>query len=146
MVQGRYGEWECDYPHWGEIYDAFRAVVATSHAVHWSAELVSETLYALARDNESETIAETLPPAALRVVAEQAFVNSEPDARWQIASKLGDVDVLDREALLLRLVEDHDEYVRRRALGSLVRIGSSHVTEVALREWSRAPDEMPCRE
>jgi hypothetical protein len=137
------GEWECDYPHWAEIHDAFRALVTTTDVERWPHELVSTALYAIARDNEHEILAHEIPRAALRFVTERALVESEPDARWQLAVQLGQTPLSDRESLLLRLFEDDHEYVRRHALHTLARIGSSAVTELALQEWQRAPDDMP---
>jgi hypothetical protein len=41
------------------------------------------------------------------------------------------------EACLLAFARDGDEYVRRRALESLARLGSAHTERVALDEWDR---------
>jgi hypothetical protein len=139
----QYGEWECDYQHWHEIHEAFRSLVATRDVKQWPEELVATALYAIARDNEMWILAGDLPRGALGFVTERALVESEPDARWQLAVELGRTPQPDGEQLLLRLVADHDEYVRRRALQSLAKIGAHAVTELALREWTNAPDDMP---
>ena len=142
-VDRRFGEWESDYPHWTEIHGAFRTLVATIDVAQWPDELINTALYAIARDNEVWVLARDLPRMALSFVTERALVESEPDARWQLAVELGRTHLPDSEELLLRLVKDDDEYVRRRALQSLARIGSNAVSELALHEWTHAPDDMP---
>src|SRR5512142_328279 len=49
-VRNRYGEWECDYSHWEEIYEAFRSIVASREISQWPPELVGTMLYVIARD------------------------------------------------------------------------------------------------
>jgi hypothetical protein len=52
----------------------------------------------------------------------------------------------EEEQLLLRLAQDEHEYVRRRALGALVRLGSSTVEKLALEAWHRPdPDQQWAR-
>jgi hypothetical protein len=139
----RYGEWECDYSHWAEIYSSWRKLLAAGEIEHWEPELIDTALFAIARDNECQLLANEVPRKSLGFLAVHAIARSEPDARWQLAVELGEIPTAETEALLLRLVKDGDEYVRRRALQSLARINSGAVTELALQEWTRAPDDMP---
>ena len=62
----------------------------------------------------------------------------ECDDRWQLAVELGWLGE-ESEALLLTMVRDENEYVRRMALQSLLRIGSAAVEERALAMWHK-PD------
>ena len=96
-------------------------------------------IYAVARDNEFEHLADVIAadPAALLLLAERSLAQPEPDARWQFAARLGTWVVRrgPAEALLLRLVDDPDEYVRRRALLSLGKMRSLHAEALAVRAW-----------
>jgi HEAT repeats len=149
----RVGEWECDYQAWPEIYDAWEAVLAASPGARWKdgssaalVALISEALYALARDNECQRlagIAAQRGAETLCALTEAALDGGEPEARWQLAHELGSAPAPEAEPLLLRLADDADEYVRRRAVQSLARLGAPRTEELALREWSSAPDDVP---
>lgn len=135
-------EWECDYGHWDDLYAAVLDHVAASPPETWSDEELQAVLYALARDNESKHIAEEIyhrHPATLVALANAALVRGEPDARWQLAEQLGHLGQAgdEVEQLLLSLASDEAEYVRRRALGALVRVGSPAVERLALEAWNR---------
>lgn len=139
------GEWECDYPHWLELCAAVMDHMAASPLEAWSDEQLQATLYALARDNKDEHLAEETRlryPATLIALAKAALLGGEFDARWQLADQLGYLDhhLGDVERLLLAFVRDEDEYVRRRALKSLARVGSPAAERLALEAWNR-PDE-----
>jgi HEAT repeat protein len=112
--EGSYGEWECDYEHWDEIWASFdTAIDEFSPAA--SAE---DILYAIARDNEIEELRRrlTLRTDSLLLLASAAISCPEKDARWQIAVSLGEVGSAEAIKLLSEFVRDSDEYVRRRAL------------------------------
>ena len=86
-------------------------------------------LYAIACDNEYQYLADEVHlhhPATLIALARAALSRGEPDAKWQLADELG--HLLDAggaaNQLLLILARDEHEYVRRRALGALARVGS----------------------
>ena len=140
-LSGHFGEWECDYDGWEAIYKGVGEFLSHSVPKNWDSAEVEDLLYIVARDNEGEVIANMLreinPEITFRL-ALQSLMSSDPDGRWQIA------DVLDQwprdertEPLLLRFMEDEAEYVRRRALQSLARIGSAQTESLALREWNR---------
>jgi len=139
------GEWECDYPHWPELYAAVIEHVAARPPDAWSDEQRQAVLYALARDNEDEHLGEEIRihhPTTLIALAKAALLGGEYDARWQLADQLGHLDhhLGDVEGLLLAFARDEDEYVRRRALKSLARIDSPSAERFALEAWHR-PDE-----
>jgi hypothetical protein len=62
----------------------------------------------------------------------------EPDTRWQFAVTLGYrvLPFTEAEGALLRLVEDHHEYVSRMALQAIGRIGSTHTESLCERAWA----------
>lgn len=111
----------------------------------WSADELSAVLYVVARDNEMEYLSREIRERAgdlLLDLAEASLRVGEPEARWQLATELGyaSTGAARRDQLLLRLARDEDEYVRRRSLQSLARLGSPATEQVALEAWSR-PDE-----
>lgn len=137
----RAGEWETEYEHWGELYAAVLVHVAARPFETWSGEEVEAVLYALARDNEIERLADeiALRPALLVDLAGEVLRRGEVDARWQLADRLGRVGREGEEAerLLLIFASDEAEYVRRRALGALGRLGSPAVERLAVEAWAR---------
>jgi hypothetical protein len=141
---GRSGEWECDYDHWDDLYDAVLKYVTASPPEAWPDEVLQAILYGVARDNESEHLAEEIrlrQPSALIVLAKAALAGGERDAKWQLAEQLGHLrGGGEAERLLLLFACDKDEYVRRRALGALVNVGSEAVERLAIEAWHR-PDE-----
>jgi hypothetical protein len=141
----RGGEWECDYDQWPNLYDAVLEFVDARPFSSWSAEELRAVLYAVARDNEIEHLAHeirSLSTATLLALAAAAVEIGEPDAKWQLAEELGRIEEASAEAerLLLTLARDENEYVRRRSLAALARLGSLALEELALAAWQR-PDE-----
>jgi hypothetical protein len=141
----RSGEWECGYTFWGSIYDAVLEFTQARAFDSWSAEELEAVLYAIARDNEIEHLSGEIRrrhPDLLLALAREAIRTGERENRWQLAEELGHVSGAgDAESLLLILARDGDEYVRRRSLKSLARLGSPAVDELALEAWHRADPE-----
>jgi HEAT repeats len=141
----RSGEWECDYGHWNDLNAAVLNYVAGRPPEAWPDESIQAVLYAIARDNECQYLAHEVRlhhPATLVTLARAALSRGEPDAKWQLADELGHLGDEGGEAtrLLLLFARDEHEYVRRRALGALARVGSPAVEPLALEAWHR-PDE-----
>lgn len=112
---GRSGEWETDYPEWAALWATANQALAKNSLGESEIALL---LYVLVRDNESELILEMLleyPDNGMHL-ARACLGNSEPEARWQIAIFLGSQEGEAAQELLRGLVQDEDEYVRRRAL------------------------------
>lgn len=140
----RSGEWECDYEAWPVLYDAVLKFIAGHPFTSWSDAEVRAVLYAIARDNEDQYLAQEIRerhPALIAPLARAALEIGERDDRWQLAVELGYLGARAQvEPLLLEMARDEHEYVRRRALKSLLWIGSPAVEELALAAWCR-PDE-----
>ena len=140
----RRGEWECDYGRWGDLYDAVLEFVDALPFTSWSPEEVRAVLFAVARDNEIEHLASEIrsrKPKTLIALARAALKAGERDAKWQLAEELRQLGQRgEPEHLLLALAHDEDEYVRRRSLKSLARLGTPEVEELALAEWQRPDD------
>jgi HEAT repeat protein len=127
------------------IYDAILGFVAARPLESWSADELQAVLYVIARDNEMQHIAREIRrqrPELILSLADAAIRIGERDDRWQLAEELGQLgrNGGEEERLLLILARDEYEYVRRRALGALARLGSPLVEELALEAWHR-PDE-----
>lgn len=138
-VSGLRGEWECSYEDWPSLYRAVDDVLNAVPATEWDGETTQLLLYALARDNEDERIAEELAtrPEALLTLAEASLRSAEDQARWQIAAQLSRMNGWPSEAqsLLESLARDEDEYVRRRALMSLGIRGSPSLEDLVDAAW-----------
>jgi hypothetical protein len=142
----RFGEWECNYDEWGSFYEAFLQFIAARPFESWSPEEIRAVLYAIARDNEMEHLAGEVRrqhPDLLAQLTRASIEVGEREDRWQLAEELGQLGRAggEEERLLLVLARDKHEYVRRRALGSLARLGSSAVERLALETWHRPDPE-----
>ncbi len=141
----RRGEWECDYPWWSELYSAVLGFVDAVPFANWSTDEVAAVLFAVARDNEMEHLASEIcsrQPDTLVALAQAAVESGERDAKWQLAEQLGQLahGGGQAEPILVTLACDEEEYVRRRSLKSLARLGSPAVEKLALAEWQRADE------
>jgi len=142
LPSGRSGEWECDYPSWPSLYDAAFAFLSSQRFESWADDELRAILYAIARDNEDQHIVGTLRmkhPDLLGLLAEASLGKGEWEARWQLGDALG---LLKRqggmeERVLLAMATDEHEYVRRRALGALARLGSPAAEALAMEAWRR---------
>jgi len=108
-------EWECDYPHWDDLYEAAEERIRNSEP--FSIHEIDDLLYSLARDNEDERIMDTLSenPRALFELCDARDESKERDARWQLALALGQSGKMEAEDRIKHLQKDDEEYVRRRA-------------------------------
>jgi HEAT repeat protein len=134
----RRGEWECDYPNWADLYNVVTAYLSHSKVEEWDECVSGLLLYAIARDNEDEYIAGQLSetPEKLYALTQAALRSGEKDAKWQLAEQLAHYPGREEiESLLLALVRDADEYVRRRALMALGKIKSSQIETLAGEAW-----------
>ena len=135
----RGGEWELNCDGLDDLRRAAEAALADTPVAAWTGETIGDLLYAIARDNECELIIEAAArsPEQLLALADAALEKGEPDARWQIASRLGEATIgtAEVEARLLRFADDPDEYVSRMALLALGRLRSPHAEAVAERAW-----------
>lgn len=134
-----HGEWESDYAEWPALWSAAKSVLKSVPAVDWTEACIANLVYAIARDNSAELIMDALPgnPDAALKLARFAADSSEADAKWQLATQLGTLSAhkQDAEAILLRMVDDESEYVRRRSLLALGILKSRHAEALAEKAW-----------
>jgi hypothetical protein len=133
----RNGEWECDDEHWSELRVAFEAFLGERTPEQWTAEETEAVLYAVARDNEVEIVAQAMSqfPGHLLAAARASVGSAEPDAKWQLAEVLTETVPEQAHAILEVLSSDGDEYVRRRVLLLLGRLRSPLVEALVDRAW-----------
>ncbi|MEN9568152.1 MAG: hypothetical protein RLZZ69_3348, partial [Cyanobacteriota bacterium] len=76
-------------------------------------------------------------PESLIQLATLSIKLGEPDAKWQLAQELGELQSNTKtiETILMELAHDSSEYVRRCALISLAKIKSELTEELALNSW-----------
>ena len=129
-----FGEWECDYPAWSEVY---ASLVQALDDGTWTDD-VEDLVYLLARDNECEIVQTHLfeRPEQLFAMAAAITSSNESDARWQLAAALGRIGTARTWPLLSALSADTDEYVRRRALLAMADAHHPDVERVARTAWS----------
>lgn len=135
----RTGSWEDAYAQWNEVDAAFIDFINKSSPADWTAEAVGALLYLIARDHASEIFADLVAahPDKLAYLARRADAGS-PGSRWQLAVRLPELgDRALAESLLLRFIDDPDEYVRRRTLHTLAEIGSVHTEPCCLAAWQQ---------
>lgn len=143
--QTHFGEWECDYRHWGDLHEAVSEFLRVRPFASWSADELDAVLFTVARDNEIQHLARQLRKHHAEVLiplAAAAIELAEMDAKWQLAQELGRLGQAggEVERLLLLLAQDEAEYVRRKSLEALARLGAPATAERALLEWHR-PNE-----
>ncbi|WP_309687503.1 HEAT repeat domain-containing protein [Armatimonas sp.] len=143
-VDQRSGEWETFYEDWNDLYDAVFDYVTNHPFIVWSVQNINLILYAIARDNALGYIAREILdrfPELILPLTRAAIASGEPDARWQLAMMLSllSQETLEPRHLLLILVQDNNEYVRRKSLYCLAHLRAPEVEDLALEAWNR-PD------
>ncbi len=138
-TETRSGEWECDYNHWNDLYAVFTNFIESNSPEVLKEHDIENIIYIVARDNEMEVLISDLAekPYWFKAILPRVLECDEPDAKWQFSVVLGDnvLPFMESEASLLKLVDDENEYVSRRALQSLGRIGSSKTESLCERAW-----------
>ena len=130
--------WLLDYDRWRVLKKSYRALFLSIPFEGWTQLTWDNIIFVLARDNETEELAGCLAEdlEMLIATAKQVLETDETEAKWQIAAKLGGTtETAKVEPLLMRFVIDKDEYVSRRALLSLSKIGSKHTETLAVKAW-----------
>ncbi|KGP89799.1 hypothetical protein N780_09925 [Pontibacillus chungwhensis BH030062] len=133
---GPYGDWESEYDHWDDIWEATKTVIKRLPAEEWSPKVTTSFLYILARDHKEGYIISELinkPDQLLHIAYRALTFPAYPDyeARWQIAYGLGKMREYKEQAqnLLHQLaINDPHEYVRRRAIMSYDKKKVSSIT------------------
>lgn len=133
-------EWE--YPNWDTLISLLFTAVSTLASGERSEVLVNYLLTGMELDNEAETILDEceskLTDNNLEFLFEKGIKHIQSEARWQIAELIGRKDNKSFTKYLLKLLDDSNKYVQRRALISLDRIDTEKAQEIA---FKRLQDE-----
>jgi hypothetical protein len=131
--EGTYGEWECDYEHWDELWEAAEQSMKRYGHEPPDTETTNHLLYVIARDNEIERLRGELVkyPELLRHLARFGVDSPERDAKWQIVITVADAMLHDSADLIRPYLSDSDEYVRRRGLLAIAPFSSVEAEEIA---------------
>ncbi|HKF46528.1 MAG TPA: HEAT repeat domain-containing protein [Terracidiphilus sp.] len=132
----RFGEWETNYEDWESLYTASRTLLQ-SESDSWDSESKKLLLYVIARDNEVGLVTSLLNESQAFALASFSTAEGEPDAKWQLAVRLGELPVRDAtEQLLLDFATDSNEYVRRRAMMTLADLGCKSAERLVVAAWN----------
>lgn len=127
------GEWEAEYPGWEALYKAANEALEQLDQ-EFNHDLAQLLVYTLAIDNEAGVVLKRVEEKLenkLRFVRKGVYSN-QPQARWQMAELLGNVEVEGREKMLLHLINSEpDKYVIRRALMALSKVNHTKAVELA---------------
>ena len=127
----------CCYSEWLNLCKMILSFLTISINEDWSSQQVDDILYVIGWDNECEYLIDNIEENSdvLIKLADLALNSAENDAKWQLADRLGNLSNEPAESLLLKFVNDKDEYVRRRSLIALGRMNSLHAEAVAEKSW-----------
>ena len=131
--EGTSGEWECDYEHWNDLWEAAKELMQRCAVKLPDIETSQDLLYAIARDNESEILREELVqyPKLLRHPAQLGVDSCESDAKWQITVTVAETQLSDAADLIRPYLTDSDEYVRRRSLLAIAPFAPIEAGDIA---------------
>jgi|ETNmetMinimDraft_32_1059908.scaffolds.fasta_scaffold43049_2 HEAT repeat protein len=133
-----FGEWELEYPEWDSFISAASHFLDRTSSKDWDDQDWQAVIYAVARDNECKNLISIIAEDLELLVAFswRTTQSEEQQAKWQAAAYLGDkASLVCAEPVLLQFMKDADEYVVRRSLLSLSRLGSEHTEKLAISAW-----------
>jgi HEAT repeats len=127
----------CCYSEWWDLCKIILSFLTTSINEDWSNQDVDDILHVIGWDNECEYLTDEIEENfdILIKLADLALNSSEDNAKWQLADRLGNLSNEPAESLLLKYVNDENEYVRRRALIALGRMKSPQAEALAEKSW-----------
>ncbi|HWE92899.1 MAG TPA: HEAT repeat domain-containing protein [Tepidisphaeraceae bacterium] len=138
--------WVFNFDGWDELHAAVMHFVENVAMDRWSDEQMHAVLDAIHYDDEhlylAREIGERRPDLLIPLAKASMKPGSGYAARWQLADQIGRMRDPSpaREEVLLRFAHDEEEYVRRRAIQSLARIGSAAAGPLVLKAWSEETD------
>ena len=100
-------------------------------------KLTDALLFAVARDNEAEILAEELIKHKewFELLSVKSVGSKYINAQWQFAKRLSKCDSC--KNLIYEFIESDDEYTSRMALQTMAEIDPEKAEEYAIRFWNR---------
>ena len=133
------GEWEDGggRSHFAEMVSAAYKVISDVPSGSASASLIDAMLFAVARDNECENLADELVGHVdwFTLLANASLSSCYINAQWQFAKRVG--LVAGCESLVFSFLGSSDEYTSRMALQTLADVYPSRAEEYAELFWNR---------
>lgn len=132
------GEW-CFGREFDEMHSAAVEMIRSCPVSAASEENISDLLYAVARDSESEIIADVLDDhdGWFALLCGKCLSYPYTNAKWQFAKRLKDHSGGELKDLIYDFLSAGDEYTERMALDSLAYICPGQAERYALRFWDR---------
>lgn len=132
------GEWEFGYgSHFDEMYEAAMSIISDADSKDADEKLIDALLFVVARDNESENLADVLIEHKewFDLLAVKSVGSKYINAQWQFAKRLGKCDSC--KNLIYEFIESDDEYTSRMALQTMAEIDPKKAEEYAVKFWNR---------
>ena len=117
------GEWEFGYgSHFDQMYEAAMNIISDTDSKDADEKLIDALLFVIARDNESENLADVLIKHKewFDLLAVKSVGSKYINAQWQFAKRLGKCDSC--KSLIYEFIESDDEYTSRMALQTMAEI------------------------
>ena len=136
------GEWEFGVnSHFDEMVSAARGVITNIDFEDADENLIDAMLFVVARDNESEILADELlkHEGWFSLLATRSLDSKYINARWQFAKRVGEVDCCKK--LVYEFIKSDDEYTSRMALQTMADISPDKAEEYAVLFWNRGKYE-----
>ena len=133
------GEW-CFCSEFDEMYSAAVDIIQNNPASVATDQIISDLLYAIARDNESEIIAQVLENYNdwFSLLCTKCLRSPYTNAKWQFAIRLRNYSGNDNlKNLIFEYLSTGDEYTERMALQSLAFIYPEQAEKYAIKFWNR---------
>jgi hypothetical protein len=132
------GEWEFGVnSHFNEMLSAAILIVSETDSAEADGKLIDSLLFVVARDNESEILADELLKHKdwFELLARKSTDTQYINAQWQFAKRLAGCDLC--KDLVYVFIDSEDEYTSRMALETMAKIDQKRAEEYAVRFWNR---------
>ena len=133
------GEW-CFCSEFDDMYYAAVDLIQNYPASAATESITRDLLYAIARDNESELIAQMTERYDdwFSLLCRESLRSPYTNAKWQFASRLGNYGGnYALHELIFEFLSTGDEYTERMALRSLASVYPEQAEEYAVKFWNR---------
>ncbi|MBP5311155.1 MAG: hypothetical protein J6Z05_11215 [Lachnospiraceae bacterium] len=132
------GEWEFGVnSHFNEMLSTAILIASETDIAEADEKLIDALLFVVARDNESEILADELLKHKdwFELLARKSPDTQYINAQWQFAKRLAGCDPC--KDLIFVFIESEDEYTSRMALETMAKIDQKKAEEYAVRFWNR---------
>ena len=132
------GEWEIGTDnHFDEMVSAAGEVISNTDFADADEGLIDAMLFVVARDNESEILADELlkHEGWFTLLAKSSLGSKYVNAQWQFAKRIGEIE--ECKTLVYDFIKSDHEYTSRMALDTMADIYQDKAEEYAVLFWDR---------